>query len=493
MNHTSSLLQKARQYEQEHAAQITTSQRPLFHLTPQIGWMNDPNGFCYYKGQYHLFYQYYPYDRVWGPMHWGHAVSSDLLHWQYFPAALAPDTPADQNGCFSGGATPMPDGQLLLVYTGVRPDPAGGPDLQAQCVAIGNGMDFEKQSGNPVIDAGLLPKGYSAHDFRDPKVWQENGLYHCVAVSDHPQNRGSALLFESEDGLHWQFCTVLAASNGQLGGMWECPDLFALDDTQVLVVSPMEMQPDAAGEFKAGKNTMALLGCYDPAAARFTPQAAQRLDHGLEFYAPQTTLAPDGRRILISWLESWESCDSAPRTAPWFGRMTLPRQLKVQNGRLYQNPVQELEALWQNTVCHTGVFIPNSKITLQDIRGRCIDLHVTLRLAESPACSCFVLRFAQNEQYFTQITYRAAQQRLEFDRSHSGCRRNGPHDCAVTVCPEDGALTLRLILDTDSAELFINHGQRTMSCLLDTPAQAEGITFCAEGGLWADVVMHTLG
>ena len=113
----STTLQNARAYEAQHGAAIPAAERPAYHLTPYVGWMNDPNGFSYYQGKYHLFYQYYPYKTVWGPMHWGHAVSTDLLHWDYLPAALAPDSPSDKDGCFSGSAAQLPDGRQLLLYT----------------------------------------------------------------------------------------------------------------------------------------------------------------------------------------------------------------------------------------------------------------------------------------------------------------------------------------------------------------------------------------
>ena len=122
-------LSAARDFERQTFAQIPDGDRPLFHLTPMVGWMNDPNGFCYYKGEYHLFYQYHPYSTIWGPMHWGHAKSRDLLHWTYLPAALAPDTDADAGGCFSGSALPLDDGSLMLMYTGVQPAGTGHKEL----------------------------------------------------------------------------------------------------------------------------------------------------------------------------------------------------------------------------------------------------------------------------------------------------------------------------------------------------------------------------
>ena len=135
----------ARAYEKEAGGKIPPSSRPAFHLTPWTGWMNDPNGFSYYHGQYHLFYQYHPYDTKWGAMHWGHAVSHDLLHWTYLPAALAPDQPYDSFGCFSGSAMEISDGRQLLLYTGVRKEGGDkGKDYQTQCVAVGDGLNYKK-------------------------------------------------------------------------------------------------------------------------------------------------------------------------------------------------------------------------------------------------------------------------------------------------------------------------------------------------------------
>ena len=137
-------LSAARNFERQAFDEIPVGDRPLFHLTPIVGLMNVSNGFCYYKGEYHLFYQYHPYSTIWGPMHWGHAKSRDLLHWTYLPAALAPDTDADAGGCFSGSALPLDDGRLMLMYTGVQPAGTGHRELQTQCVAIGDGVDFTK-------------------------------------------------------------------------------------------------------------------------------------------------------------------------------------------------------------------------------------------------------------------------------------------------------------------------------------------------------------
>ncbi|MDE6063181.1 MAG: glycoside hydrolase family 32 protein, partial [Lachnospiraceae bacterium] len=230
---TSQALREARKYEEMMEVHIAPEDRPIFHLSPRVGWMNDPNGFSYYKGEYHLFYQYHPYDSFWGPMHWGHAVSRDLLHWEYLPAALAPDMPYDKDGCFSGSALALSDGSHLLLYTGVRKEPqADGSfrDVQTQCVAIGDGREFEKMPDNPVLTEKELPEGGSRYDFRDPKAWLgEDGIYYCVVGNCTEDYDGQILLYSSADGIHWKYESILVKNNGRFGKMWECPDFFELD------------------------------------------------------------------------------------------------------------------------------------------------------------------------------------------------------------------------------------------------------------------------
>ena len=214
----------ARAYESAVGPQIPRKARPAFHLTPWTGWMNDPNGFSYYRGQYHLFYQYNPYDVEWNEMHWGHAVSHDLLHWTYLPCALAPDESYDAFGVFSGSAVEMKDGRQLLMYTGVSKEGGdkNGKDIQVQCLAIGDGVDYTKLEANPVLGVDCLPAGKSPNDFRDPKMWrEEDGTYRCVVGACDAERNGAILMFKSEDGFRWAFESVLIENDGRLGRMWE--------------------------------------------------------------------------------------------------------------------------------------------------------------------------------------------------------------------------------------------------------------------------------
>lgn len=482
-------LEEARAYERREGTAIPAEDRPKFHLTPWVGWMNDPNGFCCYQGAYHMFYQYYPYDTVWGPMHWGHAVSSDLLHWEHLPCALAPDTDADAKGCFSGTAVPTPDGRLLLCYTGVQDDGNGGVK-QLQCVAEGDGIDFVKDTENPVIDEHLLPAGASCVDFRDPKIWYEDGLYCCVVSTRDAEAQGRILLYESKDARQWEYRTTLDCCNNEYGKMWECPDFFPLDGKQLLLVSPQEMEATADGEFHAGFGTVALLGHYDKASQKFTREHVQPIDYGTDFYAPQTTLTPDGRRVMIAWMQNWATVNEAPRHHRWFNCMTMARELFLQNGRLYQRPVREIEAMWKNTIHRVETL--EGTASYEGVAGRSLDLTIVLDIAASPDCRRFALSFAADDRHHTQIEWRSAYNELIFDRSCCGSRRDIPHVRRIDAAPQDGKITLRLVMDGDCVELFVNNGERVITALLDTPLDADRISLFSDGAVALDLVHHDL-
>ena len=481
-------LERVRDFEREQAQKLSATERPLFHLTPLVGWMNDPNGFCWYKGQYHLFYQYHPFSRQWGPMHWGHAVSADLLHWTYMPCALAPDTAADAGGCFSGSAVEMPDGRLMLCYTGVQPAGTFRRETQAQCVAFGDGKDFEKSLLNPVIRHAHLPEGYSEFDFRDPKVWREDGKYRMVVANRHEEKQGAILLMESADGLDWRFVGEIDASRKEYGRMWECPDFFPLDGTQVLLVSPQEMH--AREEFHAGFGTVCILGDWREKDCQFTRKHIQPVDHGLNFYAPQTVLAPDGRRIMIGWMDNWETCKEAQRRHPWYAQMSAPRELFIQNGHLCQRPIREIENLWQDTVRHDDVTV-YEETSLSGIHGRLLDMTVTLHPKDS-SCRRFTLLIAKDSDHYVQIRCDLARGELVFDRSHGGSHRDIAHTRHVKAEVQDGKLTLRLLMDKESVELFINDGERVVTSLIPTPLEADQITFAADAQLPISVEAHHL-
>ena len=493
---TSQTLREARKYEEASEKLIGKEERPDFHLTPRAGWMNDPNGFCYYKGQYHLFYQYYPYESKWGPMHWGHAVSSDLLRWEYLPCALAPDEAYDRDGCFSGSAVVLPDGRHLLMYTGVLKEHQGRDvyrEVQTQCIAVGDGIDYEKYEQNPVLDEQDIPEGSSRYDFRDPKMWkQADGTYACVVGNRPADGSGQILLYTSADGFHWKFKSVLVSNHDRFGKMWECPDFFELDGKWVLLTSPQDMLPEGF-EYHNGNGTLCLIGEYDRKTLTFSEQKQQSIDYGIDFYAPQTVLAPDGRRIMMGWMQNWDTSRIRSPEEPWFGQMSLPRELSLKNGRLYQKPVRELDAMRRNKVEYTDVTV-SSLVELDGVKGRRVDMELSIRPADGEELyQKFAVRFAQNDRYWTSLSFRPRESILKVDRKFSGSRRAIIHQRRSLVNPVDGELKLRMILDRFSVEVFVNDGEQVLSATMYTEQEADGISFFADGIAKIDVVKYELG
>ena len=484
----------ARAYEEAAEKRIPDSARPVFHLTPRTGWMNDPNGFSFYRGMYHMFYQYYPYDTEWNSMHWGHAVSRDLLHWSYLPAALAPDTPYESFGCFSGSAIETEDGRQLLMYTGVRKEGGDkGKDIQTQCVAVGDGTDYVKYAHNPVLDFSDLPEGLSPNDFRDPKIWRtEDGGLRCVVGARRADKRGVLLLFRSRDGFKWEYESILAENDGRFGLMWECPDFFPLEGKHVLFVSPQDMLPEGF-EYHNGNGTVCQIGRFDEETKRFIPEHNQAIDYGIDFYAPQTILTPDGRRVMIGWMQNWDTCKlTGYEERPWFGQMSLPRELTIRNGRLYQQPLRELAQYRGRKLEFNDVHI-NGEKTLEGVEGRCVEMDIRIRPEDKEnVFRKFTMRFAQDSRYHSQISFRPYESHLKIDRKFSGSRRAFIHQRRCLVADRGGEIRLHVILDRFSVEIFINDGEQVMTATILTDTDARGISFHSDGGAVMDLTWHSL-
>ena len=488
-------LRDARRFEEEKEREITPDQRPKYHLSTRVGWLNDPNGFCYYQGKYHLFYQYHPYNSHWGPMHWGHAVSMDLIHWEYLPCVMAPDQPYDRDGCYSGSSLTLSDGGHLLMYTGVVNEETDGVmrGVQTQCLAIGDGRDYDKYENNPVLSLSDIPEGSSKYDFRDPKMWQgKDGRYYAVAVTNNSsKGGGQVLLFVSEDGFKWGYETTIASNDDRIGRMWECPDFFELDGKDVLMCSAMDMLPQDL-KYYNGNGTFYIIGEYDPDRGVFKEETDHAVDYGIDFYAPQTICTPDGRRIMIAWMQNWDTCNLHTPDVPWFGQMTIPRELSIKDGRLYQKPVQEIEQFREGYVSHKDVRFSDGEISLPGVKGRCVDMTLTIKPAEDKVYQKFALRFAENAKYHTAVSFRPHEGILKIDRKFSGSRRAIIHQRRAAVGCKDGCIRMRLLLDRFSAEIFVGEGEKVMTTTITTEMSADDITFFVDGSAYISVEKYDL-
>lgn len=319
------------------------------HLKAPDNWINDPNGFIYYNGYYHLFYQYFPFGPRWGTMHWGHAVSRDLVSWEHKGMALYPSIREDLNGCFSGSALEK-DGKLYLVYTGVRyevvnpEDPHTCLDDQFESAQImitsDDGMTFDNKQGKKVIIPPLTdPSVGDRTHTRDPKVWRGTDGWYMILGSMAEGKYGEVLFYKSTDLEHWTYMNKAFKGEGY-GWMWECPDYFETDGEAGLILSAMGL---LTGDEREKNQTICFPVSFREAGCEMQiPDTYQFMDYGMDLYAPQTTLDQEGRRVLEAWVRMPEVTDEG-----WIGMFCTPRIVEMKNGHMYFRMHPNLRAAYE--------------------------------------------------------------------------------------------------------------------------------------------------
>lgn len=341
--------------------------RPKFHVTGGEGWINDPNGLVVFKGRYHAFYQHYPHDVHWGPMHWGHVVSDDLVHWERLPIALYPGDEGDKNGCFSGSAIVWQD-KLWLLYTGFTENGGGEAIRQIQCLASSDdGVHFKKHG--IVIGEDDLPAAYCPWDFRDPKVWRKDGCFWCIVAARARGGRGRILLYRSDDLFSWEFVNDLFGTDSR-GMMIECPDYI---EEQGLLLCGEQFQPQEGKTHLNVHTTRWYTGAIDYKTGRFEKKKDGIIDYGFDFYAPQTFA---GDRAMMGWLQMWDR--NIPSEKHGFaGMLTVARKLDIVDGALYQTPVIQGEPVREEKVVNGIVDhakIGVLRIQIKNVRGLTLQL-----------------------------------------------------------------------------------------------------------------------
>ena len=422
--------------------------RPQWQFSPKENWSNDPNGLVYHQGIYHLFYQYHPYSCYWGPMHWGHATSRDLLHWEHQPIALYPDSlgmifsgsaVSDVNNTSGLGDNDQPPLVCLFTHHG----PHG---LEQQSLAYSlDGIHFEKYPHNPVIPN----PGYK--DFRDPKVFwfgkeQRWGL--VLAAGDHVE------FFRSQDLIHWSFTGRFGPEGNCAPGVWECPDVFPMPTPEgekwVLLVS-MGM-----GRENGGSRTQYFVGQYD--GSTFLSECERPhtlwLDHGPDSYAGVTFLGePHGRRVLISWMSNWTYADKMP-TEGYRGQMSLPIELRlvptVRGYRLSGNVISSMEMLRGDSYDIWSETLPQGAMEMK-LEG---DAPFSIRL-QNGIGEYVEFGVDDNKCIFLDRTYSG---NMEIDPDFG--RRYAIHRL------ETGPVHMYAILDHCAMTLFADHGTRMFSATL---------------------------
>lgn len=459
--------------------------RPQFHFSPPKNWLNDPNGMVYYEGEYHLFYQYYPDDTVWGPMYWGHAVTADLVNWEHLPVALAPD---DLGYIYSGSAVidwenTAGFGKKVMVAAFTYHDPETLQQRQAIAYSSDKGHHWTKYAGNPVI-----PTPPNVRNFRDPKViWYDSGDGDGHWVMSLAA--GHAILFYTSPNLKdWEPSGSFGFGHGSASGVWETPDLFELpvdgssETRWVLTVGVGD------GASAGGSGTQYFIGDFD--GETFTNENPKGTilwaDFGSDFYAAQSwSDEPDGRRIWLAWMNNWRYAGGVP-TSTWRGSMTIPRELSLvqtnEGIRLAQTAVPELTALrsmhksWQDlTIMPDSPFIPElSSETLE----------IIAELETPVEASSLGVRVRVGNGEGTTIGYAPKNQTIFVDRSHAG--QSDFHDNFASIHTAqleqaDGVLKLHIFVDRSSIEVFANDGLVTFSEQVFPSEKSVGVELFAEG------------
>jgi len=430
--------------------------------------MNDPNGLIQWRGRYHLFYQYNPDGAFHGTIHWGHAVSDDLVHWRDLPIALAP-TPGgpDKDGVYSGCAVDH-DGVPTLVYTGVHP--------QVQCIAEADDptdpdlVTWRKHPNNPVIP--MPPTGLEIEGFRDPYVWRETDAWYCVIGSGIVGKGGNILLYRSPDLVQWEYLHELCRGEiAETGRMWECPNFFPLGDKHVLLISPIPL-----------RKVLYLVGEYRD--YRFRPERAGIVDDGGCYYAPQATLDERGRRLMWGWLREDRSIETQ-KAAGWSGVMSVPTELSLtEDGRLALRPVPELEALRGEHREWTGLNLTeDTPNPLAGLSGSQLEIGLMIEPGDTAEIWLSVLRSPDGAEQ-TRIVYQSGSGELWIDRERANLNPEPSRErrgATVQLAP-DGTLGLRVFVDGSVVEVFASDGTSLTGRVYPTRPDSLGIGLTARGG-----------
>lgn len=418
--------------------------RPKIHFTAPYHWINDPNGLIYFQGNYHIFYQHFPYENYWGTMHWGHATTQDFIHFQHYPIALYPSKKYDRNGCFSGSAIEK-DGKMYLYYTAIRyakenPEYVhiqySDDDLIAsQALVISDdGFHFDNKDGKQLIidvieDTSL---GDVRHT-RDPKVWKmKNGKYALIVGSKIPSSSGycgEVLLYESQDAIHFTYKNRF--QDDHIGDMWECPDLFEINNQYFMIFSPEHInqppQPDS--------NAVIMPVSFDEDTMTITKQGDYMyLDYGLDFYAPQTFLDESHHRTMLGWMRMREPVQNEP----WTGLFILPRCFDYKNQHIYQSVHPHVKQYFNKKVDHVDFKQP---------------FYMHVKLNQNSQINLGGMKLSiQNDCLYCDRT----QVSIEHDKV---CNIN-------TTPPLNGQYDLEIYYDYHVFEIFINDGYYVLSQLV---------------------------
>ena len=453
--------------------------RPVYHFTPAYGWMNDPNGMVYKDGEYHLYYQHNPYGSMWGNMHWGHAVSKDLVNWSHMPEAIAPDW---LGAIFSGSCVVDKNNSagfgkdaIIAIYTSAS-------DKQSQSIAYStdNGKTFKRYSMNPVLTSQL-------RDFRDPKVfWYEpaNKWMLILAAGQEMQ------IYSSPNLKEWTMESSFGKGQGAHGGVWECPDLIELpvegtDKKKWVLICNL----NPGGPY-GGSATQYFVGNFD--GHKFTnefPAETKWMDYGKDHYAAVTwSNAPDDRHVAIAWMSNWQYANDVP-TRQYRSANSVPRDLTLYEtgGDIFirNTPAKELLNLRSKALVDKSFRVSGKKTLKNFISSGSKSYEIELDIKNKNA-KIIGISFTNSQGEDVTLEYNVVEKKLSFDRTRSGITGFSNDFPAVTSAPVESGddLKLRIFVDSSSMEIFANDGKSVMTNLIFPGSPYDNLIFYSNGGTY---------
>lgn len=425
--------------------------RPAYHFQPPALWNNDPNGPIYYKGEYHMFYQHNPYGEEWGNMHWGHAKSKDLAHWQHLPIAIAPSKDLGEDHCFSGCCVIAEDGAPTILYTSIGPKtPAGDAAVQWEAVSRDGMLTWDKHPKNPVMTEALHGT-LKVLDWRDPFAWKEGNSWYMVLGGHPKEGRGSAFIYQSPDLVNWKFLNILYQSKPEDGeANWECPNYFELDGKRVLIYSPHHQVTYHTGTMNADYT--------------FNSEHRAMLDFSNNFYAPNCLKDGKNRRILWGWINSI-------RGKGWQCAMTLPRILTLrEDGSLGMAPAPEIELLRKDHRSMGETKVSDS-VPIESIRNCAKEIRVVFEPSSAEAYGLRI-KLPGEKSIEIPIVYKTKEKTV------------GVGDCKgpFELQPDEKELAFHLFIDKAIAELYVNNRACCTVVLPELNANDSTLELYAQGG-----------
>lgn len=412
-----------------------------YHIMPTSGWINDPNGLCQFKGVYHIYYQYSPFDVNGKLKLWGHITTEDFIKYQEHEPVLYPDFRYDQNGVYSGSAV-VRNGKINYFYTGNVKHLDGDYDYimtgrEQNLIACSSEDGFNFSEKELIMTNTDFPSNLSLH-VRDPKVYHKNGIDYMVIGARDDNSTGCILVLKGKDLKDWE-CHTVIYSDEKFGYMWECPDLFDLNGETVLVTCPQGV-PEEGYIYKNVHQNGYFLVNGDLESKDVNLSEFRLLDYGFDFYAPQSFEDELGRRILVGWM-GIPDADYTNRTTEngWQHALTMPRELILKDGIIYQRPVEEIKALRGN----------NRTFAADEFKDLEVENLSFELCAEFEKCNGFKLNLRND----ISLSFDKSKGLIELNMGESGCGR----DARYAYCDE--IRNIDVYSDTSAFEIFINDGE----------------------------------